>query len=79
MVQRGKISSKISSSKYGQYALDNAIRYPGGGKALYAYDGKYVYQFMPSDSSNTIYHGFITDFSGINNSKARNWLFHKFK
>ena len=79
MVKRGKVSAKMPSQEYGQYALDHAVPSPKGGKALYAYDGKNVYQFMPSDGTNKIYHGFTTDFKSLNNPSARSWAQWYFK
>ena len=57
MAQHGKSSSGLSS-EYGQYALDNAVNFSGKRKALYAYNGKNILQFMPSNNANTIWHGF---------------------
>jgi len=62
--------------EYGQYALDNAIPFKNG-KSLYAYNGKEIIQFMPHREG--VYHGFITNIQGINSSKARNWLMHKYR
>lgn len=76
MVARGNVSAKISSQQYGQYALDNAIS-AGKGKALYAYNGKNLFQFMPH--SPGVYHGFVTNFAGINSPQAASWLLHYFR
>ena len=76
--QHGKSSPGLSR-EYGQYALDHAVNFSGKGKALYAYNGKDILQFMPSNNARTIWHGFATNLSGINNRIARSWLLHYFK
>ena len=77
MVQHGRSSPGLSP-EYGQYALDNAIPYPKGGKALYAYNGKDIIQLMPNHD-NTIWHGFATNINGVNKPGARDWLSRHFK
>ena len=77
-VQHGRSSAGLSR-EYGQYALDNAIPYPNGGKALYAYNGKNIIQLMPSNSAKTVWHGFIVNNLSEINGKAANWLRHYFK
>lgn len=77
MVQHGKSSPKLSSPEYGQYALGNAIAAPRG-KALYAYNGKNILQFMPSNNAMTIWHGFTTNLAGINSPQAASFLLHYF-
>ena len=61
MVQRGNVSARISSTEYGQYALDKSL---AAGSSRMSFNGKDFLVFRSSGSPG-LWHGYATNYAGL--------------